>query len=155
MNFWWCVYLLLLPVYGYLSSILCQYSNTKWHYPLSVSIYWRKKKSHLLLVIKQIQCALGPGCESASLLRCCKNNVFLKKNVLCFSGISLLPESKDVKESPRRASTVKSGPVPITLSSAPSSIPTTGANTPESTTPTGKNMRRSFWEILVSVPHAC
>ncbi|TVK90578.1 KICSTOR complex protein SZT2 [Bagarius yarrelli] len=57
-------------------------------------------------------------------------------------------ERKDVKESPRRASAVKSGPVPITLNSAPSSTPTTGANTPESTTPTGKNMRRSFWEIL-------
>ncbi|XP_060775676.1 KICSTOR complex protein SZT2 isoform X2 [Neoarius graeffei] len=64
------------------------------------------------------------------------------------NGISPLSESKDVKESPRRASTVKSGPVPISLSSAPSSTPTTGANTPESTTPTGKNMRRSFWEIL-------
>ncbi|KAM9483302.1 KICSTOR complex protein SZT2 isoform 12-T12 [Clarias gariepinus] len=57
-------------------------------------------------------------------------------------------ESKDVKESPRRSSTVKSGPVPITLNSAPSSTPATGANTPESTTPTGRNMRRSFWEIL-------
>ncbi|XP_047669770.1 KICSTOR complex protein SZT2 isoform X3 [Tachysurus fulvidraco] len=64
------------------------------------------------------------------------------------NSISPQSESKDVKESPRRASTVKSGPVPITLSSAPSSTPTTGANTPESTTPTGKNMRRSFWEIL-------
>ncbi|KAG7326342.1 hypothetical protein KOW79_009743 [Hemibagrus wyckioides] len=64
------------------------------------------------------------------------------------NSISPQSESKEVKESPRRASTVKSGPVPITLSSAPSSTPTTGANTPESTTPTGKNMRRSFWEIL-------
>ncbi|XP_060723793.1 KICSTOR complex protein SZT2 isoform X5 [Tachysurus vachellii] len=64
------------------------------------------------------------------------------------NSISPQSASKDVKESPRRASTVKSGPVPITLSSAPSSTPTTGANTPESTTPTGKNMRRSFWEIL-------
>ncbi|XP_034169219.2 KICSTOR complex protein SZT2 isoform X4 [Pangasianodon hypophthalmus] len=68
-----------------------------------------------------------------------------KDNNNSFSSQS---ESKDVKESPRRASAVKSGPVPITLSSAPSSTPTTGANTPESTTPTGKNMRRSFWEIL-------
>ncbi|XP_046713542.1 KICSTOR complex protein SZT2 isoform X6 [Silurus meridionalis] len=64
------------------------------------------------------------------------------------TSISLQPESKDAKESPRRASTIKSGPVPIVLSSTPSSMPATGSNTPESTTPTGKNMRRSFWEIL-------
>uniref|UniRef100_W5L0P6 SZT2 subunit of KICSTOR complex n=1 Tax=Astyanax mexicanus TaxID=7994 RepID=W5L0P6_ASTMX len=43
---------------------------------------------------------------------------------------------------------VKTGPSPITLIPAPSSTPATGSNTPESTTPTGKTIRRSFWEIL-------
>ncbi|XP_036427345.1 KICSTOR complex protein SZT2 isoform X5 [Colossoma macropomum] len=61
------------------------------------------------------------------------------------------PEVKEVKESPRRpvsAHSVKTGPSPITLIPAPSSTPATGSNTPESTTPTGKTIRRSFWEIL-------
>ncbi|KAI4886625.1 hypothetical protein NFI96_012743, partial [Prochilodus magdalenae] len=61
------------------------------------------------------------------------------------------PEVKEVKENLRRpvsAHGVKSGPSPITLIPAPSSTPATGSNTPESTTPTGKTVRRSFWEIL-------
>ncbi|XP_052454907.1 KICSTOR complex protein SZT2 isoform X6 [Carassius gibelio] len=66
--------------------------------------------------------------------------------------LSLLQsDSKEVKESVRRLSGahgLKSGPSPITLSSAPSSTTTTGTSTPESTTPTGKTTRRSFWEIL-------
>uniref|UniRef100_A0A8C9RR21 SZT2 subunit of KICSTOR complex n=1 Tax=Scleropages formosus TaxID=113540 RepID=A0A8C9RR21_SCLFO len=37
---------------------------------------------------------------------------------------------------------------PFTLTPAPSTTPSTGTNTPESTTPTGKTVRRSFWEIL-------
>ncbi|XP_016380898.1 protein SZT2-like [Sinocyclocheilus rhinocerous] len=67
-------------------------------------------------------------------------------------ALSLLQsDSKEVKESVRRPSGahgLKSSPSPISLSSVPSSTPTTGTSTPESTTPTGKTTRRFFWEIL-------
>ncbi|XP_056315330.1 LOW QUALITY PROTEIN: KICSTOR complex protein SZT2 [Danio aesculapii] len=65
--------------------------------------------------------------------------------------LSLVPDSKDLKEAPRRPSTahaLRSSPSPISLISAPTSTPTTGTSTPESTTPTGKSTRRSFWEML-------
>ncbi|XP_016123628.1 protein SZT2-like [Sinocyclocheilus grahami] len=67
-------------------------------------------------------------------------------------ALSLLQsDSKELKESVRRPSGahgLKSSPSPISLSSVPSSTPTTGTSTPESTTPTGKTTRRSFWEML-------
>ncbi|XP_034149809.1 KICSTOR complex protein SZT2 isoform X1 [Esox lucius] len=63
-----------------------------------------------------------------------------------------LKEVKDFKDSfrPRSGSrSVKNSPSPITLVAAtPGTTPNTGPSTPESTTPTGKTVRRSFWEML-------
>ncbi|KAL1022662.1 hypothetical protein UPYG_G00030640 [Umbra pygmaea] len=61
-------------------------------------------------------------------------------------------EVKEFKDSIRPHSgsrSVKNSPFPITLVPAnPGTTPNTGPSTPESTTPTGKSVRRSFWEML-------
>uniref|UniRef100_A0A3B5B4W1 SZT2 subunit of KICSTOR complex n=1 Tax=Stegastes partitus TaxID=144197 RepID=A0A3B5B4W1_9TELE len=69
--------------------------------------------------------------------------------------LRVLPNPLCVGDSPRQRSgsrVFKSSPSPITLIQG--GTPVTGTSTPESTTPTGRTTRRSFWDILVSLPEA-
>ncbi|XP_018594122.1 KICSTOR complex protein SZT2 isoform X2 [Scleropages formosus] len=59
-----------------------------------------------------------------------------------------ISENKDLHRQFSYPWVIKSSSSPFTLTPAPSTTPSTGTNTPESTTPTGKTVRRSFWEIL-------
>ncbi|XP_038572782.1 KICSTOR complex protein SZT2-like [Micropterus salmoides] len=119
---------------------------------------WEQGNVSPLQLSDKLQGALRHAlCDVVMELRVLPNPLCL--GVLCPTSKSqkeeatgvLIPEVKEVKDSPRQRSSTrvfKTSPSPITLTQAPGSTPMTGTSTPESTTPTSKSIRRSFWDIL-------